>query len=177
MVESAVAHHKQFCDCTISVVVPSSRRAFLTGLSVRLLTVAGCIAPLQRSQTRIGGIVLLTTDDRAHTVQVQVQSSGETLYTTSKEVPSSNEEQPIVTHEDGLPTGLQKYTITAALTGREDSIARAYPTRGGDCYSVAVRVGTDGQCREMPSDPAFEGYSQQTSVRNDTPRPISATVT
>lgn len=136
------------------------RREFLAGLSPGLLAVAGCISPFQRSQTRIGEIVLLNMDDRTHTVRVKVQSSGETFFNTSKEMPPSTEEQPIITPEDGLPTGLRKYTILATLDGGEDSITRTYPAKGGDCYSVTVRVGTDGRFRDMPSESEFEGCSQ-----------------
>ncbi len=99
-------------------------------------------------------------DDRTHTVRVQVQSSGKTLFTTTKEMPPSNEVQPVITPTDGLPTGLRKYTISATLEQGEDSIARTYPTNGGDCYSVTIRVGTDGQFRDMPSESAFEGCNQ-----------------
>ena len=99
-------------------------------------------------------------DDRDHTVRVQVLSSGETLYDTSKEIPPSSEEQPVITPDDGLPTELRRYTVSATLDGGEDSISRTYPTEGGDCYSVTVRVGTDGRFRDMPSDSAFEGCSQ-----------------
>lgn len=99
-------------------------------------------------------------DDRSHTVRVQILSSGETLYDTSKEIPPSSEEQPVITPDDGLPTELRKYTISVTLDGGEDSISRTYPTKGGDCYSVTVRVGTDGRFRDMPSDSAFEGCSQ-----------------
>jgi hypothetical protein len=145
---------------TLFKVVSPSHRGFLTGLSPGLLAVAGCASPFQRSRTRIGEIVLLNMDDKGHTVQIQVQSSGETLYTTSKEMPPQNEEQPIITPEDGLPTGLRKYTVSATLDGGKDSIARTYPTKGGDCYSVTVRVGTDGRFRDMPSESEFEGCSQ-----------------
>ena len=137
------------------------RRAFLTGLSPSLLALAGCTSPFRRSRTRIGEIVLLNMDDRPHTVRVAVQSAGETLYTTSKELPPSNDEQPVITSEDGLPTELGEYRITATFDDKEGSIARTYPDdRGGDCYSVTIRVDTDGQFRDMPSEPAFEGYSQ-----------------
>lgn len=137
-----------------------SRRYLLTGLSPSLLAVAGCISPFQRSQTRIGEIVLLNMDGRAHTVRVQIQSSGEAIFDASKEMPPSNEEQPVITPEDGLPTGLGKYTVSATLDGGEDSIARTYPTKGGDCYSVTIRVGTDGRFRDMPSESEFEGCSR-----------------
>jgi hypothetical protein len=100
-------------------------------------------------------------DERSHTVRVQVRSSGETLYDTSKEIPpGEDEEQPVISPDDGLPTELRKYTVSATLDGGKDSISRTDPTKGGDCYSVTVRVGTDGQFRDMPSDSAFEGCSQ-----------------
>jgi hypothetical protein len=118
MFASFVTIRSIFKIVTIFEAVSSSRRGFLTGLSPGLLAVAGCISPFQRSQTRIGEIVLLNMDDRAHTVRVQVQSSGETLYDTRKAVPPSNEEQPIITPEDGLPTGLRKYTVSAIVGDR-----------------------------------------------------------
>ena len=132
---------------TFKAVSPSCRD-LLTALSPGLLAVAGCMSPLQYSQTRIGEIVLLNMDGRTHTVRVEVQSSGETLFETSKEIPPSNEEQPLITPEDGLPTGLR------------NSITRTYPTRGGNCYSVTVRVGTDGRFRDMPSESQFESCGQ-----------------
>jgi len=137
--------------------VSPSRRDLLTSLSPGLLAVAGCISSVQHTQTRLGEIVLLNMDDRTHTVRVEVQSSGETLFDTSKEIPPSNEEQPLITPEDGLPTDLRKYTVSATLDGGDDSITRTYPTNGGDCYSVTVRVGTDGRFRDMPSESGFEG--------------------
>jgi len=141
--------------------VSPSRRTFLTGLSPGLLAIAGCASPFQQSRTRIGEIVLLNMDERSHTVRVQVRSSGETLYDTSKEIPpGEDEEQPVISPDDGLPTELRKYTVSATLDGGKDSISRTDPTKGGDCYSVTVRVGTDGQFRDMPSDSAFEGCSQ-----------------
>lgn len=149
-----------FKIATIFGDVSPSRRDFLIGLSPGLLAVAGCISPFQLSQTRIGEIILLNMDNRDHTVRVQVQSSGETLFDTTKEMPPSNEEQPIITPEDGLPTGLRKYTVSASLDGGEDSITRTYPTEDGDCYSVTVRVGTDGRFRDMPSESEFEGCNQ-----------------
>lgn len=99
-------------------------------------------------------------DDSSHTVRVQVQSSDDILYDTSIEIPPSGEEQPVITQDDGLPTEPRNYTISATLDDGKDSIERTYPTKGGDCYSVTVRIDTDGRFRGMPSDSTFEGCNQ-----------------
>jgi len=145
---------------TIIEAVSPSCRDLLTSLSPGLLAVADCISSFQHTQTRIGEIVLLNMDGRTHTVRVEVQSSGETLFDMSEEIPPSNEKQPLITPEDGLPTELRKYTVLATLDGGKDSITRTYPTKGGDCYSVTVRVGADGRFRDMPSESDFEGCGQ-----------------
>jgi len=96
-------------------------------------------------------------DDSSHTVRVQVRSSADVFYDTSTEVPPSEEPQPVITQDDGLPTEPRSYTVSATLDDGRDSIERTYPTKGGDCYSVTIRVGTDGKFRDMPSESAFGG--------------------
>lgn len=140
--------------------MPLFRRTVLAGVSVSLFTLAGCSSPLQQSQTRVGEIVLLNMDDTAHTVQVLVQSSDNTHNDTRIEMPPSGEEQAVITRDDGLPTEPRKYTVSATLDDEKDSIGRTYPTKGGDCYSVTVRIGADGRFRDMPSDSEFNGCSQ-----------------
>lgn len=138
----------------------SLRRTFLVGLSAGLTSLAGCASLRQRSQTRLGEIVLSNMDDSSHTVRVQVRSSEDVFYDTSMEVPPSEEPQPVITQDDGLPTEPRSYTVFATLDDGRDSIERTYPTKGGDCYSVTVRVGTDGEFRDMPSESAFGGCEQ-----------------
>jgi hypothetical protein len=132
----------------------------LAGASASLLSLAGCSSPLQQSQTRLGEIVLVNLDESTHTAHVRVQSSGTTLYETSTEVPQSGDGQPVITQDDGLPTEPRKYIVSATLDDENDAIERTYPTKGGDCYSVTVRVGTDGRFRDMPSESEFEGCNQ-----------------
>jgi hypothetical protein len=138
----------------------SPRRTFLVGLSAGLTSLAGCSSLRQQSQTRIGEIILLNMNDRSHTVRVQVQSSGNVLYDTSTKVPPSGEEQPVITRDDGLPSEPRHYTISATLDGGEDSIEKTYPTKGGNCYSVTARIGTDGKFRDMPSESEFDGCNE-----------------
>ena len=135
----------------------SLRRTFLVGLSASLTSLAGCSSLRQQSRTRVGEITLLNMDDSSHTVRVLVESPENVFYDTSTEVPSSEEQQPVITQDDGLPTEPRNYTISATLDDGKDSIERTYPTKGGDCYSVTVRIDTDGRFRDMPSDSEFEG--------------------
>jgi hypothetical protein len=137
--------------------VSPSRRTFLAGASVGAASLAGCTAPFERSRTRIGEVVLLNMDDVSHSVRVRIRSDGTALFEATVDVPPSDAEQPVLTREDGLPTAAREYTVAATLDGGSDAIERTYPTKGGDCYSVTVRVGTDGAFRDMPSEPAFEG--------------------
>ena len=140
--------------------MPSLRRTFLVGLSASLTSLAGCSSLRQRSRTHIGEIILFNMDDSFHTVRVQVQSTGDLLYETRTELSPAEEKIPVITQDDGLPTESRNYTISAVLNDGEDSIERTYPTKGGDCYSVTVRIGTDGTFRDMPSESEFEGCNQ-----------------
>jgi len=134
-----------------------SRRRLLAGLGAALATCAGCSALGGRRRTRIGEVVLLNMDDSPHTVRLQIGSRGETLFRTRRAVPPADERQPVVTPADGLPTEPRRYTVTAELDDGVDTVQRTYPSGGGDCYSVTVRVGRDGRFRDVPVEPAFEG--------------------
>lgn len=138
-----------------------SRRDALSVLSVGLLVgVSGCTGLLDRSRTRIGELVFLNLDDVAHRVRVRIATDSETVFETTQRVPARSETQPVLTQADGLPTAAREYTVSARIDGGVDSIQRTYPTRrGGDCYSVTIRVDTDGTFRDMPSIPEFDGCS------------------
>lgn len=140
-------------------MVPT-RRSVLTGLSAALVSLGGCSSLLGRSRTRIGELVLVNMDDTGHTIRVHVQSRDETVFHISREVPpvtSGEDPAPVITQQDGLPSAPGRYTISARLDDGEDTIARTYPTKGGNCYSVIVRVGMDGRFRDMPSTSQFDG--------------------
>lgn len=140
--------------------VPSnySRRGALSTAGAGLLVgLAGCTGILRPSRTRIGEVVFLNLDDTVHTVRLLLRASDETLYQTTQRVPDRGE-MPVLTHQDGLPTAKREYTVIARLADGSDSIQRTYPTdRGGDCYSVTVRIDFDGTFRDMPIIPNFDG--------------------
>jgi hypothetical protein len=123
-----------------------------------LVTVAGCSGLFARSRTRIGELVFLNLDDTSHHVRVLLRTDDETVFETTQRVPPRSETQPVLTRQDGIPTAAREYTVSARLDGGVDSIQRTYPTRrGGDCYSVTVRIDFDGTFRDMPSIPNFDG--------------------
>lgn len=137
----------------------SSRRAALGTLGTGLLAgLAGCNGIFGPSRTRIGEVVFLNMDDTAHEVQLLISANDETVYETTQRVPRRSEQQPVLTQQDGLPTAKRAYTVIARLTDGSDSIQRTYPTeRGGDCYSVTVRIDFDGTFRDMPIITTFDG--------------------
>jgi hypothetical protein len=123
-----------------------------------LATVAGCNGIFARSRTRIGELVFLNLDDTAHRVRALIRTDDEVVFETTRRVPPRDETQPVLTRQDGIPTAAREYTVSARLDGGVDSIRRTYPTRrGGDCYSVTVRIDFDGTFRDMPSIPNFDG--------------------
>ena len=125
-----------------------------------LAGLAGCSGVLGPSRTRIGEVVFLNMDDVAHRVRVLIRASDETVFETTQRVPTRSETQPVLTQQDGIPTAAREYTVIARLDGGADSIQRTYPTeRGGDCYSVTVRIDFDGSFRDMPIIPNFDGCS------------------
>lgn len=136
-----------------------SRRAVLSGVAVGSLAgFAGCAGVLGRDRTRIGEVVLLNTDETPHRVQVVIESDDECLFETAQCVPPRNETQPVLTPADGLPTAGRRYAVATRLDDGADSIRRTYPLdRGGNCYSVTVRIDTDGAFRDVPIVTNFDG--------------------
>jgi hypothetical protein len=136
-----------------------SRRAVLGSVGGGgLAALAGCAGALGRDRTRIGEVVLLNTDDTAHRVRVVIEAGEERLFEATRRVPPRDEPQPVLTPGDGLPTARRRYTVTARLDDGADAISRTYPLdRGGDCYSVTVRIGADGTFRDVPVVPDFDG--------------------
>lgn len=128
-------------------------------MSAGLLTgLVGCGSLLSRPRTRIGELVFLNMDDTAHRVTVLLEARDETVFETTQRVPTRSETQPVLTQEDGIPTAAREYTVVARLDDGADSIRRTYPTdRGGDCYSVTVRIDSDGTFRDMPVSTDFDG--------------------
>lgn len=138
-----------------------SRRRILAALSAGVAVgMTGCSGIFARSRTRIGELVFLNMDDVPHDVRVQIGSDNETVFEATQRVPPGDEPQPVLTQQDGIPTGAREYTVSARLDGGADSIQRTYPTRRrGDCYSVTVRIDFDGTFRDMPSIPNFDDCS------------------
>lgn len=124
-----------------------------------LSALAGCAGTLRPSRTRIGELVLLNADDQPHSLRVEIETGGEPVFEIDREVPPADEPQPVLTSADGIPTDPAEYTVVATLQSG-GSIERTYPTDGGECYSVTVRIGADGTLRDMPSDSTFDGCSQ-----------------
>lgn len=143
-----------------------SRRGVLGALGTGLLTgLTGCGVFSGRSRTQIGEIVFLNMDDTVHRVRLLIGTDEETVFEATQRVPARSETQPVLTRQDGLPTTAREYTVTARLDDGADSIQRTYPTeRGGDCYSVTVRIDVDGTFRDMPVVPNFDGCSSRQSA-------------
>lgn len=139
----------------------SSRRAVLGAVGAGLLTgLAGCSGILGQSRTRIGELVFLNLDDTSHRVRTLIAAGDETVFQTAQRVPPRSETQPVLTQQDGIPTAAREYTVIARLEDGGDSIRRTYPTeRGGNCYSVTVRIDSDGTFRDMPIIPNFDECS------------------
>ncbi len=136
------------------------RRTTIAWLGCGLLSaLAGCAGTLRPSRTRIGELVLLNADNQPHSLRVEIETGGETVFEIDREVPPADEPQPVLTSADGIPTDPAEYTVVATLQS-DDSIDRTYPSDGGECYSVTVRIGPDGTLRDMPSDSTFDGCSQ-----------------
>ena len=147
-----------FCGQSSGISVP--RRTTIAWLGCGLLSaVAGCAATLQPSRTRLGELALLNADDQRHSLRVEIETGGETVFEIDREVPPADEPQPVLTRADGIPTDPAEYTVVATLDSGE-SIERTYPTNGGECYSVTVRIGPDGTLSDMPSDSTFDGCSE-----------------
>lgn len=128
--------------------------------AVLLTGLAGCSAIPGQSRTQIGELVFVNMDDAVHDVRVLIRASDETVFETTQRVPTRSETQPVLTQQDGLPTAAREYTVIARLDDGTDSLQRTYPTeRGGDCYSVTVRIDFDGTFRDMPIIPNFDGCS------------------
>ena len=136
-----------------------SRRAVLGSVGGGgLAALAGCAGVLAPDRTRIGELVFLNMDETAHRVQVAIEAGEERLFEATRRVPSQEETQRVLTPADGIPTARRRYTMTARLDDGADAIRRTYPLdRGGDCYSVTVRIDTDGTFRDMPVVPNFDG--------------------
>jgi hypothetical protein len=136
-----------------------SRRAVLGSASGGwLAALAGCAGVLGPDRTQIGELAFLNMDETAHRVRVAIEAGEERLFEATQRVPPRDETQPVLTPADGLPTARRRYTVTAQLDNGADAIRRTYPLdRGGDCYSVTVRIGTDGTFRDMPVVPNFDG--------------------
>lgn len=136
-----------------------SRRAVLAAASGGTLAgLAGCAGITGRDRTRLGELVFLNLDRTAHRVRVRIDADEERLFEVTRRVPPRDETQPVVTPADGLPTAARRYTVTARFADGGGSIRRSYPLdRGGDCYSVTVRIDADGTFRDMPVDTAFDG--------------------
>lgn len=128
-----------------------------TGL---LAGLTGCSGIFGQTRTRIGELVFLNLDDTSHRVRTLIEADEETAFETVQRVPPRSETQPVLTQQDGIPTAAREYTVIARLDGGVDSIRRTYPTeRGGDCYSVTVRIDSDGTFRDMPVIPNLDGCS------------------
>lgn len=122
--------------------------------------VTGCLSTIRGSQTRIGEIVFINMDTTAHSVSVALSEEGTTVFERTVEVPPRAELQPVVTQDDGLPTASAAYKVRAELGAGSDSISRTVPDgSGGECYSVTVRIDSDGLFRDMPTDSTFTGCS------------------
>lgn len=139
----------------------SSRRAVLGAVGAGLLTgLAGCSGVLAPSRTWIDELVFLNLDETSHRVRALIKAGEETVFETTQRVPPQSETQPVLTQQDGIPTAAREYTVVARLDDGVDSIRRTYPTeRGGDCYSVTVRIDSDGTFRDVPVIPNFDGCS------------------
>jgi len=138
----------------------SSRRRLLGTLGLAGVAAAGCLS-WRSPRARIAEIVLGNLDDAPHAVSVTVATPEGTVFRAEREVVGADdsppESQPVLTREDGVPTEPAEYTIRARLDGGVDTIERTFPedARGGDgdCYSVTVLVGREGDAfRSMPSD-------------------------
>ena len=123
-----------------------------------LAGLAGCARVLGPDRTRIGELVFLNMDETAHRVRVAIEAGEERLFEATRRVPPRDETQPVLSPTDGLPTARRRYAVTARLDDGADAIRRTYPLdRGGDCYSVTVRIDTDGTFRDMPVITNFDG--------------------
>jgi hypothetical protein len=102
---------------------------------------------------------MVNMDDIPHEVTVVVESQAETVFKTVQEVPPSDEIQPVLTYDDGVPTDAARCTVRAEVDSDSDSIERTYPAEngGGDCYTVTVRIDEDGTIRDIASDGAADG--------------------
>lgn len=138
-----------------------SRRRLLGALGALGAAATGGCLSWRSSEARIAEIVLGNLDDASHAVAVAIATEEGTVFRAEREVVGADdsppERQPVLTHEDGVPTGPAKYTIRARLDGGVDEIERTYPddARGGDgdCYSVTVLIDLSGDSfRSMPSD-------------------------
>lgn len=131
-----------------------SRRHALGGLGVVAGgMMAGCLSASTPSQTRLAEIVLLNMDDRPHTISLWVDTAEGTVFEIEREIPPEDDTQPVLTHEDGVPTAAANYTVRATVDGGVDTIERSYPDDGnGDCYALTLRINRDGTIRDLPSD-------------------------
>ena len=131
-----------------------SRRQLLAGLGVVAASgAAGCLSTVESSRTRLAEIVFINMDDSPHTVALWIEAAGETVFQTVQDLPPADEIQPVLTHENGLPTEAASYTVRAEVDGGADSIERTYPDRSnGNCYGLTVRLNQDGTIRDLPSD-------------------------
>lgn len=151
----------------LTPAVSPSRRRFLSGLSTTAgVALAGCSVPFYQSGIQIGEITIVNRDDTPHTVHLRIETATETVYETTRTIrpvsdsqPPATGEQALIGPEDGLPTAHGRYTIVATLDDGVDTIERTYPSphRDGDCYSVIVRIWTDGTFRDMPVTSHWEG--------------------
>lgn len=144
---------------------PTRRRPLLAGLASGfasgLAGVGGCLSLLGPGTTRLADVSVSNLDARDHRVVLTITTADdEVVFRREVVVPSADDAvQPVFDHKDGVPTTRDRYTVRARLADDSDAIERTYPTgrRGGDCYSVAVRVWEDGTIRDMPSTSYAEG--------------------
>jgi hypothetical protein len=131
------------------------RRVFLQSTAAGIAGLAGCT--LLESQTgsqipRLIGLAVLNYDDAPHTVHLQLELEGETVYRRSEQIAGSepNDSEGALFSE--YPTASEPYVLSAWCADRPKATVSIldFSSFDAECLGVTVYIGSYGVDTENP---------------------------
>lgn len=123
------------------------RREYIAGFTVAISSGAGGCLSSQSASAQLNKINLINQDNRPHTLRIQVERNGKSVYESTHQLRRSSEtgtsEHPVPVITDKWPSKPGKFVISGQIDNQTEN--EQITLNESECYGLILEINRDGE--------------------------------